>query len=72
MIFYDTNGKLNIIDRSKLINDQLYYKKILELKSNFAKLYPNYFITNKILNNNVDNTIIYNTTLGYTSDSDSD
>ncbi len=62
MIFYDSNGKLIVIDRSKFINDELYYKKILELKSKFAKSYT--------IKKSID--IDYNNNLGYTSDNDSD
>lgn len=71
MIFYDTNGKINILDRSKFISDELYYKKILEIKSEFAKLYPK-LIINTSNNNNTFTNIKYNTDLGYTSDNDSD
>lgn len=71
MIFYDTTGKINILDRSKFISDELYYKKILEIKSEFAKLYPK-LIINTINNNNSSTNIKYNTDLGYTSDNDSD
>ncbi len=70
MIFYDTNGKINILDRSKFISDELYYKKILEIKSEFAKLYPKLIINTA--NNNSSTNINYNTDLGYTSDNDSD
>jgi hypothetical protein len=70
MIFYDTNGKINILDRSKFISDELYYKKILEIKSEFAKLYPKLIINTS--NNNSSINIKYNTALGYTSDNDSD
>jgi hypothetical protein len=70
MIFYDTNGKINILDRSKFISDELYYKKILEIKSEFAKLYPKLIINTA--NNNSSTNIKYNTDLGYTSDNDSD
>ncbi len=74
MIFYDTNGKINILDRSKFISDELYYKKILEIKSEFAKLYPKLIINtaNNNNNNNSSTNISYNTDLGYTSDNDSD
>lgn len=70
MIFYDINGKINILDRSKFISDELYYKKILEIKNEFAKLYPKLIINTS--NNNSSTNIKYNTDLGYTSDNESD
>lgn len=72
MIFYNTQGNIINLDRSNFISDDVYYKKIMELQYNFAKIYPKsiMYITNNTMNTN--NTVNYDKTLGYTSDSDSD
>ena len=73
MIFYDANGKLINLDRSKFISDEIYYKKIYDSQLMFSKVYPKSVIINDIQNftNNKVN-INYDINLGYTSDNDSD
>ena len=72
MIFYDANGKLINLDRSKFISDKIYYKKIYDLQTTFSKVYPKSVIINDIQNFTNSNkvNISYDSNLGYDSDSD--
>ncbi len=72
MIFYDANGKLINLDRSKFISDELYYKKLYYLQTTFSKIYPKSVIINDIHNFTNSNkvNISYDSNLGYDSDSD--
>lgn len=72
MIFFDANGKLINLDRSKFISDEIYYKKIYDLQLIFSKVYPKSIIINDIQNFTNSNkvNISYDSNLGYDSDSD--
>ena len=72
MIFFDANGNLINLDRSKFISDELYYKKLYNLQTTFSKIYPKSVTINDIQNFNNSNklNISYNNNLGYDSDCD--